>query len=170
MPKKPDLGDAVRSLGLIVVIGLSLFAILAIGGLIFFPAEPPPRAVIRVPVDPSIGQMEQALADQESAYQARLTGLQQTLEQQEARYQTQIEELEAQIAAAQQQLDDLKSTEQTLSAQVQTLETTRAERQAIYQADLQQSRTEHGTRQTELRTQLDRVQAELGQISGRLER
>lgn len=170
MPIKHDLRKSIKSLGFIVLIGLSLFAILVIGGLIFFPAEPPPRTMIRVPVDPTISHMEQALVEQDSTYQARLAGLQQTLEEQESRYQTQIEALEAEIEAARQQLDQLKSSEQTVAAQVQALETTRAEQQAVYRSELQQARTEHESRQTELQTQLDRIQAELAQIPVRLER
>ncbi|MEW5958242.1 MAG: hypothetical protein AB1801_10990 [Chloroflexota bacterium] len=159
-----------RSAGLFLAIGLSLLVVLVLGVFIFFPTVTPPKAVIIVPVDPTISQMEQALTEQESAYQAQLATLQQTLARQETGYRNQIEALQAEIAAARQQLNDLKRTEQELLIQLQELETSRAGQKEIYRANLQQTQEQHTARQSELNTQLERVQAELARLTARLGR
>jgi chromosome segregation ATPase len=94
--------------------------------------------------------------------------IEETWQQQQTNFEDQINELNAQILAAQQELDDLKSQEQELFNRVQKLETTYAEQKTAHQTDLQQVRSEYTSRQTQLQTKLDEVRAELGNVNAKL--
>ena len=170
MQRFKNISETLKSLGVFLLIGASLFAILVLGVFIFFPTPARSNEVITVPVDPAVSKLEQTLAQQEAADLARLTTLQQTLTDQTRRQTLQIEALKANITVAQQQLDTLQQSGQELAAQVETLQNTRAENLAAHQAGLQQARTEYSTQQAALQNELERVQSELSEAVTQLQR
>ena len=159
-----------KHLGLLLAGVLALFVFLVIAVFAYMTEELPPRGVIVVPVDPTITRMENDLRSREAAYQARLAELDQSRQQKQTEYQTQLKSLSDEIAAAQQQLTELNSRENELSIQLQQLEVKRAKQLATYQANLQQSRAEYVARQARLQAQLEAAQAELDQVEAELGR
>jgi hypothetical protein len=159
-----------KQLGLILVGGFILLTIILTGILYFLSEADVSQPAIVVPVDPTITYLEKTLTEQETAYQAQVLALEETRQQQQTDFESQIKKLNAQILAAQQSLDDLKSQEQELLQQIQALETTRAVQQATYQTNLQQTGSEYAGRQAQLQAQLDKVRAELADVNVQLGR
>ncbi len=159
-----------KHLALLLAGSLILLVIPLIGLYSFFSREKLPQSIIIIPVDPAITRLKNELASQETTYQAQATALEQTLKQQQADFQTQTQELNVQIIAAQKQLDHLKNQEQDLRAQINRLEITRAKRLTSYQTELQQARDKYVTRQAQLQAQLDKAQTELAAVKTQLER
>ena len=157
-----------KHLGLLLGSVVILFAVVTLGLLTYLTEDPPDQGTIVVPVDPTISALEQALADQAAAYQARLTGLEQRRQQRQVEIQRQLDALAGQIAAAQQQLAELERQKQELLSQQNELEAEHTGQLETHQASLQQAQAESLARQSELQTQLDTVQAELDQVEAQL--
>ena len=159
-----------KHLGILLTGVLTLFVILVVAVFTFMTEELPPQGVIVVPVDPTITRMEEALVEQEAAYQAQLNEIEQSMQQRQTELRNQLESLNNEIFSAGQQLTELSDREKELSSQLQQLEVRRAKQLATYQTTLQQSRDEYLARQAQLQGQLEAAQAELDQVEAELER
>jgi peptidoglycan hydrolase CwlO-like protein len=159
-----------KHLSLLLIGVLILFVALVVTVSAFMTEDSPPQGVIVVPVDPTITRMEEELQAQEATYQARLSELEQSLQQRQREIDSQVESLNNKISAAQEQFAELKSREETLTGELQQLEIKRTKQLAIYRLNLQQSRDEHLARQTQLQRQLEAAQAELDQVETELRR
>jgi chromosome segregation ATPase len=148
--------------------GLTLLVVLAVGIFSFLPQEEPPQPAVVVPVAPATSQLEASLAEREATYQAQIAKLNQTLQERRATYQTHMQDTNAQIATAQQQLNALKAQEQNLLGQAAQLETTRAERLAAYQTQLEQAQGQYSVRYTELQAQLNEARTNLANAQAQL--
>lgn len=162
-----------KYLGPLLAGGLTLVIVLIIGVFSFWPAEqavtadPPPTQQIVVSIVETT-ELEAAMAEREAVYQAQIEELSRALQERQATYQTQIQELTTQIAAAQNQLNELKIQEQNLPSQITQLEVTRAERLAVYQSQLQQVQEQYNNRLTQLQVQLNEAQARLAEANAQL--
>lgn len=169
-----------KLIGVFIASGLTLLVIGAVGIFSFLPPNKPAQPVETAPVieptpvveqvGPDLPQIEATLAQREAVYQQQIAGLNQALQERQTTYHSQIQQLEAQIAAAQNQLNQLKAQEQNLLAQVAQLETGRAERLATYQAQLQQAKEQYLARYTQLQSQLTEIQTRLAQANAQLGR
>ena len=159
-----------RHLGLLLIAVTVLFMVLVIGVFAFMTEELPPQEVIVVPVDPTITYMENALVTQEAAYQSQLDELEQTLQQRQVDFRNELESLNKQIEAVQEQLNQLLTQEQELLSQLKQLQIRRAQQQSRHQTDLQLAREQYLARQAQLQTQIEAAQTELDQLYLQLRR
>lgn len=172
-----------KHLGPLLAGGLTLAVVMVIAVFSFLPPQVLPQSeqaevaatdnlastqIVISPVDTS--QLEATMAEREATYQAQIEELGRALQERQAIYQGQIQELTAQIAAAQNQLNDLRAQEQNLPGQITQLEDTRAERQAAYQAQLQEFQNQFNDRIVQLQAQLNEAQARLAEANAQLGR
>jgi peptidoglycan hydrolase CwlO-like protein len=157
-----------KQLMFILASALLLVVILIIGVFSYFPNKESSQAVIVVPVDPTVIQLEERLVEQDAAYRAKATALDASLQQQQLDFQIKRQSLNDEIAAAQRQLQELQSEKQDLLKQIEQLESDRAEQLASYQTELQQVDNEYGVRWPQLQAQLADLQAKLAKANGQL--
>jgi hypothetical protein len=157
-----------KYLGVWLAGGVTLMIILAIGIFSFLPQETPPQPAVVVSAPPTAVQLQANLAEREATYQSQINQLNQTLQERQSTYQQQLQEMSLQLTAAQNQLQELKAQEQNLLVQAAQLETTRAERLAAYQAQLEQSQAQANTRHAQWQTQLTEAQTKLAEAQTQL--
>lgn len=172
-----------KRLGPLLAGGLTLAIVMVIGIFSFLPPEvlPQPEQAEVAAADNSssdqivipavdTSQLEATMAGRKATYQAQIEELSRAMQEHQAIYQGQIQELTAQITAAQNQLNDLKAQEPSLSGQITQLENTRAERQAAYQAQLQDFQNQYNDRIVQLQAQLNEAQTRLAEANAQLGR
>lgn len=121
------------------------------------PTMPPPTA--------DTAQLEAALVQREAVYQEQISQLQQALQERQATYQSQIDSMSGQLATTQSNLTQLQSQEQALAVQITDLETTRNERLAAYQSQLQQAQAQYQSRFAELQARINELQQQLAEAN-----
>jgi|GEM_PF-6279238 len=158
-----------KYLGPLLVVGITLFLVLLIGGLNLFSSRESSQAPIVISIDQGIAPLKTSLAKREAAYQTHLEELNKTLEAQQVKYQTKIDTLSAQILAAQNQLTDLQIQKQDLQSEFARLETIQSERSTAYQNQLQQIHDQYAENLAQLQTQLDEAKANLAEVNLQLQ-
>jgi len=166
--------NIMKNLAPLVAGGLTLIVVLAIGIFSFLPVQPtatpasaPSGGPIVIPaVDTT--PIVNTIAEREAVYQNQIQELDQALQARQSTYASQTQTLNSQILAAQNQLAQLNTQEETLTAQITQLETTRNERLATYQSQLTQLNTQYNERLPQLQNQLAEAQAKLAEVNAQL--
>jgi hypothetical protein len=153
--------------------GLTLLIVLTVGIFSFLPLESaaPETAASTGPiVVPAVdtSQLEATMAQREAVYQNQLQQLNQTLEERQNTYQNQIQTLNSEITTTKNQLVELQTQQQDLSAQISQLENTRAERLATYQTQLEQLNQQYKSQLAQLQAQLNEAQTKLAEVNAQL--
>lgn len=121
-------------------------------------------------IPPEAAALQAAFAQREAAYQEQLAQLNQAYAERQRLYQQQLEEMNRRLATVQQQVQAIRSQEETLRQQLAQLQSLRSERQAQYQSQLLQMRTEYANRANAINAQLADVQARLVEANAMLGR
>lgn len=108
-------------------------------------------------------QLDALAREREAVYQAQLENLNQTWQSRQAAYQTQIDQVTAQLATLQEQLATLQAQEASLKQQISELEATRNDRLQTYESQLQQAQSQYQARYETLQAQLRQVEAKLAE-------
>ena len=170
-----------KHLGPILAGGLTIAVVLVVGIFSFLPAESSPQVdqatnvgpgptgqIVVASVDTS--QLEIAIAEREGVYLGQIDELNRTLQERQALYQTQMQTLNDQITATQDQVAQVQAQERILPARITQLENSRAERQATYQAQLAQLQNQYNERIAQLQAQLNEAQLRLAEANAQLGR
>ena len=158
-----------KHLSLLLLGSIIVPILLIISFVRFWPNHEPSQPAVVVSVQQELIPLKTSLAQQEADYLAQLEELKQTLQTRQAAYQANTETLNAQIIAAQNQLDDLQHQQQSLQLELTQFQTSRIQQAATYQAQLQQAQAEYDQQLPQLKTQLEATQVELNQINLQLQ-
>lgn len=158
-----------KYLGQLLIIGVTLFLVLFVGILNLFSSRESSHAAIVISIDRDIAPLKASLAEREATYQAQLDKIDETIQEQQVKYQAKIETLNTQILAAQQELTDLQTQKQNLESEITRLEAIRSERSTAYQNQLQQIDKQYAESLAQLQTQLDEAKANLTKVNLQLQ-
>ena len=111
------------------------------------------------------GSADQALAERAAVYTRQIGELQTTLANRAGVYADQLAALDANLAALNDQLSQLRAESQTLTQQQAQIEAFRAERSAQFSAQLDQARQQYDQRAAAMHSQLVEAQARLAEAN-----
>lgn len=168
-----------KYLSTMLAVGLTLLVVITVEIFSFLPAQAEPETA-EVVIEPlatlptsaliESSQIEADFGQRETAYQEQIMQLDQTLQDRQSDYQTQIQQMGGQIVVAQNQLNQLQAQAETLSQQTAELETLRVNQIANYQTELAQAQELYNARFIEIQQAIAQAQTRLAEANTKLGR
>lgn len=168
-----------KYVGTLLAAVLTLTVVATVAVFSFLPSQPEseaakaggaPLVTVSAPVTVEPPHTEAELTQREATYQKQVAQLEQTLQARQAAYQTQMRQVGEQVAATQNQLNQLQTQAEALSRQVAELETLRVDRLAAYQSELANAQELYDGRFAEIQQAIAEVQSRLAEANTNLGR